>query len=83
MQSKNVGHHKLGSRGYLGKRPMWAKEDEQYIREGRTIPWDEFEDQQERDYVRARYNTDPETGEFVTDPVVKDLEIRLVINLTL
>ena len=55
----------------------WAKEDEQYRLQDRSIPWGEFENQQERDYVRARYNTDPETQEFVTEPVVKELEIKL------
>ena len=27
LQAKNMGNHRLGSRGYTGKRPVWAKED--------------------------------------------------------
>ena len=29
LQSKNVGTHKLRSRGYLGKEPVWEKQDRQ------------------------------------------------------
>src|ERR1041384_3268823 len=27
LQKRNIGKHRLGSRGYMGKRPIWDKED--------------------------------------------------------
>ena len=27
MRDKNIGHHNLGTRGFLGKQPIWDKED--------------------------------------------------------
>ena len=32
LQAKNMGNHRLGSRGYTGKRPVWAKEDAEHER---------------------------------------------------
>ena len=51
----NVGVPRLGSRGYTGKRPVWAKEDATRPEGPRqTDPWEEYEDPLTHDYIRAR-----------------------------
>ena len=59
LQAKNMGNHRLGSRGYTGKRPVWAKEDAERERQGIPDPLAEFTDQQEHDFIRARFSWDP------------------------
>jgi hypothetical protein len=81
MQAMNVGHHNLGSRGYMGKRPEWAKQDAEWLDMGKENPFDQFSDPQERDFIRARYGTHPETGEFFMGPKIRELEQELVIYL--
>ena len=39
LQAKNMGNHRLGSRGYTGKRPVWAKEDAECERQGSQTHW--------------------------------------------
>jgi hypothetical protein len=82
MHDKNIGHHNLGSGGYRGKQPIWAKEDAELARQGLENPFDRFNDPWVRNFVRARYRQDPETNEFRADPKaekkVKDFELHLV-----
>jgi hypothetical protein len=65
----------------VGKRPKWAKEDVEWVSMGKPNPFDQFADPQEHDYIRAHYVTHPKSGEFVTDPKIRELEKELVINL--
>ena len=64
LQAKNMGNHHLGSRGYTGKRPVWAKEDAERERQGIPDPLAEFNDQQEHDLIRARFSWDPKKNIF-------------------
>jgi hypothetical protein len=64
LQAKNMGNHRLGSRGYTGKRPVWAKEDAERERLGIPDPLAEFTDQQEHDFIRARFSWDPKKRFF-------------------
>ena len=82
MQALNIGKHHLGSGGYRGKKPIWAKEDKEYERAGKENPWHKIMDEQTRNYVRSRYYLDYKTMEFVTDdPDVQAFEEKLVRNL--
>jgi hypothetical protein len=45
MQEKNTGNHRLRSRGYIGKRPIWDKEDAEREAAGIPDPFAEFTDQ--------------------------------------
>ena len=94
MRELNIGNHNLGSRGYEGKEPYWAKEDEAYVNAGIENPWLKYKDPLERRFIRSRYHKKKLTGELVTDPkVVTDiiwftndekvltLEKKLVSNL--
>ncbi|KAK1667511.1 hypothetical protein QYE76_055670 [Lolium multiflorum] len=70
----NIGNHNLGSRGYEGKEPYWAKEDEAYVNAGIENPWLKYKDPLERRFIRSRYHKKKLTGELVTDPkVVTDI----------
>ncbi|KAK1605587.1 hypothetical protein QYE76_029260 [Lolium multiflorum] len=74
MRELNIGNHNLGSRGYEGKEPYWAKEDEAYINAGIENPWLKYKDPLERRFIRSRYHKKKLTGELVTDPkVVTDI----------
>ena len=42
LQQKNIGCHHLGSRGYCGKRSIWAKEDAEHESLGIPDPLAEF-----------------------------------------
>jgi hypothetical protein len=50
MQEKNTGSHRLGSHGYIGKRPIWDKEDAEHEAAGIPHPFAEFTDPQECDF---------------------------------
>jgi hypothetical protein len=65
MRSQNKFYHKLGSRGYLGKRPTWDKEDAALIAAGKEPPFSCIEPGRGRDFLRARASYDPVTGEPV------------------
>ena len=72
QRKKNIGPHNLGSRGYLGKQKVWAKEDAK--REGPN-PFDKITDPQVRNFVRAHYREDPKKpGDLVLNEKVKLLE---------
>jgi hypothetical protein len=74
MRGKNIGDHRLGCRGYPGKEPIWAKEDEQFISQGVENPYDKYPNPESKKFIRSRYHKEKETGELVTDPkVVKDV----------
>ena len=64
LQAKNMGNHHVGSRGYTGKRPMWAKEDAERERLGILDRLAEFTNQQEHDFIRARFSWDPQEKDF-------------------
>ena len=81
LQAKNIGSHKLGSRGYLGKQPVWDKQDAEWARLNIKNPFEEFTDPQERAFIRARFGPDKETGVLVTDPKTENFVKKLVINL--
>ena len=78
LQAKNIAPHRLGTRGYTGKRPKWDKEDAERERLQQADPFAEFTDPQERDFIRARYTKVKETGEWVTDEATRDF-IRLLV----
>ena len=42
LQERNIGSHHLGSRGYGGKRSIWAKEDAEAVSLGIPDPLAEF-----------------------------------------
>jgi hypothetical protein len=71
MRGNNKLNHKLGSRGYPGKKPKWDKEDAAAIAAGKKPPFSYIEAGRGRDYVRARASYDPVTGE----PVFKSLKL--------
>ena len=79
LQARNTPPHRLGSRGYEGKRHVWAKEDAE--RESYRIPdpLAEFTEPQERDWIRARYKWDPVNKIFYTDPNTREFMRLLVI----
>ena len=82
LQQRNTGNQCLGSRGYIGKRPIWDKEDVE--REAAGIPnlYVEFTSPQERDFIRARYKWDKEKKVWYTDPITRKL-IRLLVIILL
>ena len=75
-----MGNHRLGSRGYTGKRPVWAKVDAERERQGIPDPLAEFTDQQEHDFIRARFYWDHKKKIFFTDwPTRKFMRILVII----
>ena len=66
-----MGCHHLGSRGYCGKRSIWAKEDTERESLGIPDPLADFTDPQERDVLRARYHWDPVKKVFETNAVTR------------
>ena len=79
LQQRNMGCHHLGSRGYDGKRSIWAKEDAKRESLGIPDPLADFTVPQERDILRARYHWDPVKKVFETDPVTTEFMRLLVI----
>ena len=68
LQQRNIGCPHLGSRGYSGKRSIWAKEDAEAASLGIPDPLAEFTVPQEHDVLRARHRWDPVKKVFETDP---------------
>ena len=82
LQAKNMGNRRLGSHRYTGKRPMWAKKDAEHERLGIPNPLAEFTDQQEHDFIRARFSWDPKKKISFTDgPTRKFMRILVIILL--
>ena len=79
LQHKNIGSHHLGSRGYDGKRSIWAKEDTEATNLGIPDPLAEFTVPQERDVLRARHRWDPVKKVSETKPVITEFMKLLVI----
>ena len=85
MRGRNIGDHRLGSRGYEGKVPKWDEEDKAYVAAG-----SEYKHEPTKFFLRSRYAKRTRTGELVTKrtPVadlvleapekVKDLERAIV-----
>ena len=65
LRSKNKMNHKLGCRGYLGKRRVWEKEDKDAVDAGKPIPFSYLEAGRAKDFVRARAKLDKVTWEPV------------------
>jgi hypothetical protein len=56
MKHKRALHnklHKMGKKGYHGKRKEWEEEDAKLATEGKENPWDQFLGRS-RPYLRAR-----------------------------
>ena len=79
LQQKNIGCHHLGSRGYGGKRSIWAKEDTERESLGIPDPLADFSVPRELDVLRARYHWDPAKKVFKVDPVTTEFMRLLVI----
>ena len=82
LQQRNTRKHRLGSRGYLGKRPIWDKEDVEREAAGILDPFTKFTNPLERDFIRARYKWDKENKVFYTDQNTRKL-IRLLVIILL
>ena len=54
LQQRNTGKHRLGSHGYLGKRPIWDKEDAEREAAGLPGPFAKFTNPLEHDFIRGR-----------------------------
>lgn len=59
MRSKITMNHKLGSRGYNGKKNVWAKEDATTHNAGKDPPFYYLKEGRGKDFVRARSQFDP------------------------
>jgi hypothetical protein len=80
MRDKNLGNHRLGSRGYRGAKKKWKKQDEALRAAGKTNPYDKYEDPKAQAYIRSRYYFNKK-GELVTDSQrVRDLEAALLVR---
>ena len=73
LQERNTGKHRLGSRGYIGKRPIWEKENAEREAAGIPDPLAEFTDPQEHDFIRARYSWDPKEKVWSMDGPTREL----------
>ena len=79
LRSKNKMNHKLGSRGYSGKRRMCEKEDKDAVNAGKPIPFSYLEAGCAKDFVRARAKLDKVTWEPVfKSPVIGEIHDKLV-----
>ena len=79
LQQRDMGHHHLGSRGYDGKRSIWAKENAERESLGIPDPLADFTVQQERDVLRARHHWDSVKKVFKTDRIMTEFMRLLVI----
>ena len=79
LQERNMGFHHLRSRGYAGKRSIWAKEDVKRESLGIPVPLAEFTVPQEREVLRARYRWDPVKKVYETTLVITEFMRLLVI----
>ena len=79
LQARNTPPLHLVSRGYEGKRAVWAKEDAE--RESHEIPDPlvEFTDPLEHDWIRARYKWDKVRKIFYMNPNTREFMRFLLI----
>ena len=80
LQQRNIGCHHLGSRGYGGKRSIWAKEDAEAASLGIPDPLADFTVPQERDVLRAWHRWDPVKKVFETNALTAEF-MRLLVML--
>ena len=64
LQQRKTGKHRLRSRGYLGKRHIWDKEDVEREAASLLDPFAKFTNPLERDFIRTHYNWDKEKRFF-------------------
>jgi hypothetical protein len=65
MKQKRALHnkpHKMGRKGYCGKRKEWEEEDAKLAGKGKQNPWDQFP-VRSRPYLRARVENKKNTSE--------------------
>ena len=77
MKEKRAKHnkpHKMGRKGYYGKRKEWEEEDEKLAIEGKENPWEQFPDRS-RPYLWARSGkTTSGSGDITfSSPLVADV----------
>ena len=82
LQARSMPPHRLGSRGYEGKRHVWAKEDAECESHRIPDPLVEFTDPLEHDWIRARYKWDKVKKIFYTDPNMREF-MRLLVMVIL
>src|ERR1041385_7085785 len=80
MRELNLGVHRLSPGGYRVEDPKWDKEDAERAAQGLPPLFKKYGDKPTDNYVRARYKSNPITGELTTDPKVQELERLLVKN---
>ena len=77
MKEKRAKHnkpHKMGRKGYYGKRKEWELEDEKLAAEGKENPWEQYPGRS-RPYLRARSGPTTSASEDITftSPLVADV----------
>jgi len=77
MKEKRAKHnkpHKMGRKGYYGKRKEWELEDEKLAAEGKENPWEQYPGRS-RPYLQARSGpTTSASGDITfTSPLVADV----------
>ena len=77
MRSKTLSNHTLESRGFVGKKPVWDKQDSILAAKGIPNYFEQFKDPLEYNYVRGRYHYDYKSGEFSADHQTRRLEEEL------
>ncbi|RLM98840.1 hypothetical protein C2845_PM06G26660 [Panicum miliaceum] len=77
MRALHTKPHKMGRKGYAGKRKDWEEEDEKVSAEGKDNPWMQFPGRS-RLYLRARSDKGIESGNITfTSPSVLALAERV------
>ena len=73
-RSKHNKPHKMGRKGYYGKRKQWEEEDEKLAVEGKENPWEQFPGRS-RPYLWARSGkTTSGSGDITfSSPLVADV----------
>ncbi|RLN31170.1 hypothetical protein C2845_PM05G02710 [Panicum miliaceum] len=79
MRSLHTKPHKMGRKGYAGKRKEWEEEDEKYATEGKENPWMQFPGRS-RPYLRARSEKRTESRDIsFSSPSVSTLAERVKV----
>ena len=77
MKGKKAKHnkpHKMGRKGYYGKRKEWHEDDEKLVAEGKENPWEQYPGRS-RPYLRARSEKTTSGSRDITfsSPLVADV----------
>ena len=72
LHQRNMGCHHLGSRGYGGKRSIWAKEDAEHESLGIPDPLADFTVPEGRVVLRARHHWDSVKKVSKMDPITTE-----------